>query len=481
MRMKQAIIYWYRQDLRTRDLAGLRAAAATGMPVIPCYILDDQAHEQCTLGAASRWWLHHSLVSLADDMSDLGGKLVLRRGPTAEVLDDLLAETGAQTIYCSRLYEPWADKLEKHLHDRFEERGVTFKRYPGSLLFEPDQILTGSNAPFKVFTPFWRRCRNATPPAPAQPLPKDIHWYSQECASDDIASWALTPRSPDWALRWPTLWRPGQAGASERLKSFLGGPVGNYADGRNHPALEATTRLSPHLHFGELSPRTIWHATMDVSNQRPELRDQTDKFLSELGWREFSHHLLFHFPHIVNAPFKTQFEQFPWLGNETALRAWQRGVTGYPIVDAGMRELWQTGYMHNRIRMVVASFLTKHLLVDWRSGARWFWDTLLDADLANNTCGWQWVAGSGADASPYFRIFNPIIQGEKFDEDGIYIRRWVPELAALPDRYLNRPWEAPDDVLAAAHVTLGEHYPHPIVDHKSARESALAAYASLKS
>ncbi|MEM6582448.1 MAG: deoxyribodipyrimidine photo-lyase [Pseudomonadota bacterium] len=481
MRMTQAIIYWYRQDLRTHDLAGLRAAAATGMPVIPCYILDDEAPEESALGAASRWWLHHSLVSLASDIEELGGTLVLRRGQTLAVLEELLAETGAQTIYCSRVYEPWADRIEKQLYDRFEALGVTFKRYPGSLLFEPDQILTGSNAPFKVFTPFWRRCRSAAPPAPAHPPPEDVHWYTEGCASDDITTWELTPQSPDWASRWLTLWQPGQTGAKQRMADFLSGAVGNYADGRNHPAQEATTRLSPHLHFGELSPRAIWHATMHVAQQRPELQDQIDKVLSELGWREFSHHLLFHFPHIVNEPFKSQFAQFPWLGDETALHAWQRGVTGYPIVDAGMRELWQTGYMHNRIRMVVASFLTKHLLVDWRSGARWFWDTLLDADLANNTCGWQWVAGSGADASPYFRIFNPIIQGEKFDKNGIYIRRWVPELAELPDRYLNRPWEAPAEVLAAANIQLGEHYPYPIVDHKSARESALAAYASLKS
>ena len=256
--------------------------------------------------------------------------------------------------------------------------------------------------------------------------------------------------------------------------------MADYSEGRNHPAREATSRLSAHLHFGEISPRAVWHAARGLTHAEPGRQQQVDKFLSELGWREFSHHLMYHFPHIVEQPFKAQFGAFPWLGNEPALRAWQRGLTGYPIVDAGMRELWHTGYMHNRVRMVVASFLTKHLLTHWRTGARWFHDTLVDADLANNSCGWQWVAGSGADASPYFRIFNPVTQGEKFDAEGDYVRHWVPELALLPDRYLHKPWEAPEDVLARAGVTLGDDYPAPIVEHKAAREAALAAYGAIK-
>ena len=480
MQMTTPIIYWFRQDLRTSDLPGLIAAAATGRPIVPCYILDDISPGDDAMGSASRWWLHHSLKSLAGELDGLGGTLVLRRGQAAAVLAELLEETGAESVYCSRLYEPWANALEGALHEKLSGQGITFKRYPGSLLFEPAKIANKSGSPFKVFTPFWRHCRSGSPPAQPKDTPEAVNWYRGKCSSELLTSWQLLPTSPDWANQWPRMWQPGSMGAAQRLKVFLGGAVADYSEGRNHPAKEATTRLSPHLHFGEISPRTIWYAATDLAARQPQQAGQIDKFLSEMGWREFSHHLLYHYPTITREPFKPQFTDFPWLGNESALKAWQRGQTGYPIVDAGMRELWQTGYMHNRIRMVVASFLTKHLLVHWRAGARWFWDTLLDADLANNACGWQWVAGSGADASPYFRIFNPVIQGEKFDEEGVYIRQWVPELARLPDRYLNKPWEAPASVLEAAGIQLGENYPNPIVDHRSARESALGAYASLK-
>jgi deoxyribodipyrimidine photo-lyase len=478
--MKSPIIYWFRQDLRTSDLPGLIAAAATGRPIVPCYILDDISPGEDTMGSASRWWLHHSLKSLAVELDGLGGTLVLRRGQAAQVLAELLKETGAESVYCSRLYEPWANALEGALHETLSGQGITFKRYPGSLFFEPAKIANKSGSPFKVFTPFWRHCRSGSPPAQPKDTPEAANWYRGKCGSESLTSWQLLPTSPDWAKQWPRMWQPGSMGAQQRLKVFLDGPVADYSEGRNHPARKATTRLSPHLHFGEISPRTVWYAATDLAARQPQQADQIDKFLSEMGWREFSHHLLYHYPAITREPFKPQFTDFPWLGNEAALKAWQRGQTGYPIVDAGMRELWQTGYMHNRIRMVVASFLTKHLLVHWRAGARWFWDTLLDADLANNACGWQWVAGSGADASPYFRIFNPVIQGEKFDKEGVYIRQWVPELARLPDRYLNKPWEAPASVLEAAGIQLGENYPNPIVDHRSARESALGAYASLK-
>jgi deoxyribodipyrimidine photo-lyase len=479
--MTSPIIYWFRQDLRTSDLPGLLAAIATGRPVVPCYILDDISPGEDAMGSASRWWLHHSLEALTEELGALGGMLVLRRGQAPKVLAELLEETGAESIYCSRLYEPWANELEEALHETFSQQGVTFKRYPGSLLFEPGTIANKSGGPFKVFTPFWRHCRKEVAPALPKDLPSADHsWYRGACNSDTLTSWQLLPTAPNWAQQWHGLWQPGSQGAKVRLAAFLAGPVAEYSDGRNHPAREATTRLSAHLHFGEISLRSIWYAALDLAARKPEHAGEVDKFLSEVGWREFSHHLLYHYPAITREPFKPQFSAFPWLGNKAALNAWQRGQTGYPIVDAGMRELWQTGYMHNRIRMVVASFLTKHLLVHWLAGARWFWDTLLDADLANNACGWQWVAGSGADASPYFRIFNPIIQGEKFDADGVYIRQWVPELAQLPDRYLNKPWEAPDSVLETAGIRLGENYPNPIVDHRSARESALGAYASLK-
>jgi len=288
------------------------------------------------------------------------------------------------------------------------------------------------------------------------------------------------PQAPDWAEGWSDLWTPGAEGAHARLHHFLDKRVADYGDSRDMPGESATSGLSPHLHHGEISPRSVWHATQTWAEEHPQSRGAADKFLAELGWREFSYHLLVFFPEIPGKAFKPAFDDFPWSGSQNHLRAWQRGQTGYPIVDAGMRELWATGYMHNRVRMVTASFLTKHLLIDWRAGERWFWDKLVDADLASNSCSWQWVAGSGADAAPYFRIFNPTTQGEKFDAAGEYVRRWVPELAQLPDKYLHKPWDAPAAVLQEAGLTLDEHYPKPIVDHREAREAALAAYGQIK-
>lgn len=478
--MKNPIIFWYRQDLRTSDLPGLLAAASTGRPIIPCYILDDENPQEWKVGAASRWWLHHSVKSLSGDLSALGGNLILRRGEAGAVLENVLDETGAQDIYCSRVYEPWATQLEQRLHEQFDARGVNFKRYAGALLHEPEAVLNLSGLPYKVFTPYWRRCLSRGEPPVPTTLSKDVNWFDQSLTSDDVDDWDLCPSRPDWASQWKPLWSPGSEGARSKLKEFLSRGVGNYSDGRDHPALDCTTRLSPHLHYGEISPREVWQQARNAAAANPALDGQVEKFFSELGWREFSHSLMSHFPDITERAFKEPFRHFPWIHSEAKLKAWQSGQTGYPLVDAGMRELWQTGYMHNRVRMIVASFLTKHLLIHWREGAKWFWDTLLDADLANNSSGWQWVAGSGADASPYFRIFNPIIQGEKFDADGEYIRHWVPELSRMPKRYLNRPWEAPVDILETAEVNLGIDYPHPIVDHKAARESALAALASIR-
>jgi deoxyribodipyrimidine photo-lyase len=474
------VLFWYRQDLRVDDLPGLAAAAATDRPVIPCFILDDDTPGHWRIGAASRWWLHHSLVSLSAELKEPGAQLVLRRGEPLRVLQTLTEETGAQAIYCTRMYEPWAAELEGRLHNHFTAAGITFKRYCGALLHEPESISNQSGQPYKVFTPYWRQCLAAPEPPAPQPLTADIHWYDGAIDSDDLADWRLCPSAPDWAAGWDRLWQPGSTGAAERLDNFLRADVDDYSEGRDHPAQERTTRLSAHIHHGEISPRAIWHRARRAAAGNAALEKEVEKFLSELGWREFSHYLLHHFPRVQDTAFKAPFDQFPWLSDDTRLRAWQRGLTGYPLVDAGMRELWQTGYMHNRVRMIVASFLTKHLLIHWRKGAEWFWDTLLDADLANNSCGWQWVAGSGADASPYFRIFNPVAQGKKFDVKGAYIRRWVPELSALPDKHLHAPWDAPAEVLASAGVLLGDTYPGPIVDHKAARESALAAYASLR-
>ncbi|MFT4823770.1 MAG: deoxyribodipyrimidine photo-lyase [Halioglobus sp.] len=478
--MNSPIIFWFRQDLRTHDLPGLFAAAATGRPIVPCYILDDASPGHWRVGEASRWWLHHSLLSLAGDLSGLGACLVLRNGEAGAELEKLQRETGAQDIYCTRMYEPWAADLEQRLHKRFSADGISFKRYGGALLHEPESILNLSDQPYKVFTPFWRKCRSKPEPALPQALSPDVNWLPKSFDSDALEDWQLCPTQPNWANEWSKWWSPGGDGARSKLEKFLEKGIESYSDGRNHPALDCTTRLSPHLHYGEISPREVWHRARSASAMDSKLEGQVDKFFSELGWREFSHHLMHSYPDIPETAFKPAFRQFPFIDDQVKLAAWQSGHTGYPLVDAGMRELWQTGYMHNRVRMIVASFLTKHLLIHWKEGAKWFWNTLLDADLANNSGGWQWVAGCGADASPYFRIFNPVIQGKKFDVRGEYIRKWVPELKDMPDRYLNTPWDAPEDVLKMAGIDLGTDYPHPVVDHQAAREGALAALASIR-
>lgn len=473
-------LYWFRQDLRLDDLPALHAAASTGKPLFACYVLDDTTPGRYAQGAASRWWLHHSLHALAQAIDALGGRLLLRRGNSADVIVSLVEETGADAVFCSRAYTPWDSKLETTLHTQLAEQGVTFKRFAGSLLFEPESIRTGGDTPFRVYTPFWKSCRRQSTPKPPVALaekPAFANIAVQSLSLDDLE---LLPRQPNWAASWPDYWQPGSAGAHAALSRFLEGSIDNYAQGRDVPSLQATSLLSPHLHFGEISPRQVWHKVIDYCADHPQLDGNREKFLSELGWREFNHHLLTHYPHICDSPFNPRFAEFPWMGSEDQLRAWQKGATGYPIVDAGMRQLWQTGYMHNRVRMICASFLTKHLLIPWQEGERWFWDTLVDADLANNLNGWQWTAGCGADAAPYFRIFNPTLQGKKFDAQGDYVRRWVPELARLPDRHLHEPAAAPPEVLEAAGVKLGASYPLPIVEHRAAREAALAAYALIK-
>ena len=478
--MAPPLIFWFRQDLRTVDLPGLNAAAATGRPVLALYILDEKTPGDWAPGGAARWWLHHSLAALAQELRECGTELVLRRGDSAAVLNDIIAETDADTVYCSRQYAPWAAQLEQSLHADFEPRGIEFKRFPGHLMHEPGSVRTGAGDPFRVFTPFWRACRALPEPPEPKSLPADALWHTPLPQSDDLADWGLLPRQPDWAADWPNHWQPGAEGARQRLRHFLDEHLHDYADKRDFPGEPGTSRLSPHLHHGEISPRSVWHATREFAAGHPASQNAADKFLAELGWREFSYHLLAFFPEIPEKSFKAAFEEFPWSGTQAQLKAWQRGQTGYPIVDAGMRELWATGYMHNRVRMVTASFLTKHLLIDWRAGERWFWDTLVDADLASNSAGWQWVAGSGADAAPYFRIFNPTTQGERFDPAGDYVRHWVPELRNLPDKHLHKPWDAPQAVLSEAGVKLGDDYPEPIVEHRGAREAALAAYGHIK-
>jgi deoxyribodipyrimidine photo-lyase len=474
---QQTIIHWFRQDLRLHDLPALAAAARSGARVLPVYILDDAVAGDWTPGAAALWWLHHSLDALGKEIHKQGGKLLLLRGDSETVLRRLCKEHDVRQVHCTRRYEPWAAEQERRLHEAMENHGISVKRFPGALLHEPGTVLTQAEEPFKVFTPFWRACRRI---AISPPLAEEAIAWRRADGSDSLDDWSLTPAAPNWAEDWPTHWTPGEAGALARLEAFLDGPVADYSEGRDLPAEGLTSRLSPHLHHGEISPRQIWERCEGMKVASPEWENALNKFQAELGWREFSYHLLHFFPHIPEKPFKENFAAFPWADSREYRRAWQRGLTGYPIVDAGMRELWHTGYMHNRVRMVVASFLCKHLLQHWRHGEEWFWDTLVDADLASNGCSWQWVAGSGADAAPYFRIFNPVTQGEKFDKAGNYVRRWVPELSKLPEKYLHKPWEAPAEVLEEAGVQLGEDYPQPIVDHRAARQAALDAYDEIK-
>ncbi len=475
MSSRDPVIHWFRRDLRLADNPALKAAVDTGRPVIPLYVFDERA----SLGGASRWWLHHSLASLQASLEDAGSMLVLRKGRIEDVLDELIEETGATAVHWTRGYEPDDAEAEPALAKALEERGVACKRFGGVLLYEPEDVANKSGEPYRVFTPFWKACLARPEPEPTVAAPDTLRAPTSAPASDDLASWRLLPTRPDWAGGLRETWTPGEAGAQERLRAFLDGPIADYASQRDRPDIEGTSRLSPHLHFGEIGPRQCRHEAAAADRVGNEAKG-ADAFLRELGWREFSYHLLHHWPDLPEAPFRPEFADFPWRDDADQLSAWQKGRTGYPIVDAGLRELWHTGWMHNRVRMIAASFLVKDLLLPWQDGAAWFWDTLVDADLANNSASWQWVAGCGADAAPYFRVFNPVLQGKKFDPDGAYVRRWVPELAALPTEHIHAPWEASDDVLADADVRLGETYPNPIVDHAEARNEALEALETIK-
>jgi len=472
--MAAPVIMWFRQDLRLADNAALAAAAAAA-DVIPLYILDDETPGGWRIGGASRWWLHRSLERLARRVP-----LVLRRGPADKILRDMLRHTGAGAVYFTRDYAPWSGPLERRVRDIAAAGAATCHRYGGFLLHEPEAIRTGAGEPYRVYTPFARACLAAGEPRPPRTVPA-LRFWQGEVASQTLDSLGLLPRVPNWAARFESEWQPGEEGARARLAAFLDTGLRDYATGRDEPARPVTSRLSPHLHFGEISPAALWHAIRDrAARAGGSLDGAAEKFLRELLWREFSCHLLHHWPSLPDEPFRRDYAAFPWRDDEWGLRVWQRGETGYPIVDAGMRELWRTGTMHNRVRMIAASFLVKHLLIPWQAGERWFWDTLVDADIASNAANWQWVAGSGADAAPYFRIFNPVLQGEKFDAGGAYVGTWVPELARLPAKWIHRPWEAPAKVLAAAGIELGRDYPHPVIDHGMARNRALAGFATIR-
>ncbi len=481
--MTPPVLLWFRQDLRLQDNPALAAAVARGGPVIPVFILDDAGEGNWAPGGASRWWLHHALAALAASLQALGSRLVLARGDSGAELQRILRATGATAVYWNRRYEPAAIARDRSIKAGLAAAGTEVKSFNGALLFEPHTITNKQGKPFQVFTPFWRHCLTLPVVPPVRFAAKSLSVPAMWPDSMRLEELGLLPRLA-WADEFPAHWTPGETGAQQRLKTFIAGPVDDYAARRNLPDTDGTSRLSPWLHWGEIGPRQIWSALQaraKATGVFPAGRGE-QVFLSEVGWREFAHHLLFHFPHTPEKPLRTDFEKFPWADDPAGrgLRAWQRGRTGYPIVDAGMRQLWRTGWMHNRVRMIAASFLVKHLRLPWTAGAAWFWDTLVDADLANNTLGWQWTAGCGADAAPYFRIFAPVLQGEKFDPAGDYVRRWVPELARLPAKWIHRPWEAPAEVLATAGVALGENYPVPVVNHAEARAAALAAFKTLR-
>ena len=479
-------ILWFRQDLRLQDNPALHAAVARGAPVVPVFILDDAGEGRWAAGGAGRWWLHHSLAALDLALRDRGSRLVLVRGDTAGVLRELVRATGAGALFWNRRYEPAARARDARLQVEFAAAGLEVKSFNSALLHEPHTIANKQGKPFQVFTPFWRHCLTLPVTLPLK--------LAAGVALSGPAKWPTSRTLPELELlpeiAWDgglhETWAPGEAGAGRRLKHFAAGAMAEYVDKRNLPGCDGTSMLSPSLHFGEISPRQIWAAVQALSRGSGVFPPSNGArvFLSEVGWREFAHHLLFHFPHTPELPLRPDFAAFPWAKDPGGLklRAWQRGQTGYPIVDAGMRQLWHTGWMHNRVRMIAASFLVKHLRLAWTHGAAWFWDTLVDADLASNTLGWQWTAGCGADAAPYFRVFAPVLQGRKFDSDGDFVRRWVPELARLPAEHLHAPWEAPASVLAAAGVRLGKggDYPWPIVDHATARNEALAAFKQLR-
>jgi deoxyribodipyrimidine photo-lyase len=468
-------IVWFRQDLRLDDNPALAAAAGRGAPVLPIYVLDDAGAGSWALGSASRWWLHHSLAALD---AALDGRLLLLAGRGDEILPDLACRVGAEAVLWSRCHEPWRVAQDREVETRLSARGIPAECFEASVLFNPELVLKADASAYRMFTPYFRHARRTVADAPRAPIerPHGLQLHLGGPRSDRLEAFGLLPRVP-WYREMGRLWNPGEQGARHRLEQFVAGGLRGYATRRDYPAAqEAVSRLSPHLHFGEISPQQVWHAAASANGSS---EDRT-RFLAELGWREFSYYLLHHCPELPERNLQPKFDRFPWRRAPRALRAWQQGRTGVPFVDAGMRELWQTGYMHNRVRMIAASFLTKNLLIDWRLGARWFWDTLVDADLASNSASWQWVAGTGTDAAPYFRIFNPISQGRRFDPEGDYVRRYVPELSALPARFIHEPWSAPPDVLAKAGVDLGRSYPLPIIDLRRSRERALGAFSALR-
>ena len=477
--MPATVIIWLRRDLRLADNPALHLAMARGERPVPLFIDAPAEEDPWSPGAASRRWLHQSLTSLDQQLGALGSGLILARGDSLSTLRAAAQALGAEAVYWNRLYDPAIVARDSRIKQALRSDGLRCESLKAHVLFEPWELATGAREPYRVFTAFWRKATaqlGQEPPLSAPtalpPLPEGLH-------SIPLDALGLLPRIP-WDGGLAAAWDPGEPAALARLQTFVDQAVAGYAQDRDLPGVGGTSRLSPHLHLGEVSPRQVLHA---VADRVPGgLAGVAEPFVREIGWREFAHHLLYHVPRTPEESLDSRFSAFPWRtdGTEALLAAWQRGQTGIPLVDAGMRELWHTGWMHNRVRMVVAALLTKHLRLPWQAGTRWFWDTLVDADLAANTLGWQWSAGCGADAAPYFRVFNPVRQGERFDPKGDYVRRWCPELAALPDRWIHQPWAAPESILRTAGVSLGQNYPAPVVDLAESRREALAAWDQVK-
>jgi len=476
MSTKETIsIYWFRQDLRLSDNPALSEAIVSGK-VLPIYILDDINSKDHKLGEASRWWLHHSLRNLN---TKLNGKISFFNDDPRKVFDDLLKQYNISSIFWNRCYEPWRIKRDKDLKLDLEAKNINIETHNGSLLWEPWTVLKSDGTPYRVFSPYYKRgCMGALPPREPIKEPDLSNIISNPFNNVVLDDLNLLP-DVKWFNEMEKIWKPGEGGAKNKLHDFLDNGLLGYKEGRNFPSRKNVSQLSPHMHFGEVSPNQVWYGAQ-LKEGTKGIESDLKHFLSELGWREFSYSLLYHFPTLPKENLQKKFDNFPWEENKEYLDKWKKGLTGYPIVDAGMRELWQTGYMHNRVRMIVGSFLVKNLLLHWHEGEKWFWDCLIDADLASNSASWQWVAGSGADAAPYFRIFNPITQGIRFDPDGEYTKKYVPELKNIPNKYLYSPWEAPQDILDDANIELGKDYPQPIVDLKQSREKALDAFSVIR-
>ncbi|MFT5837025.1 MAG: deoxyribodipyrimidine photo-lyase [Candidatus Azotimanducaceae bacterium] len=470
-------ILWFRKDLRLADNSALAAAIAAGGPVIPVFIWAPEEAGSWAPAAASKWWLHQALKGLSEEWRVRSGELVLRQGDSLLELRDIIEQTGAKRVFWNRRYESPLRELDAEIKRVLREDGIDVQSFNSSLLNEPHTASTGSGNPYKVYTPYWKKVKDRPIEAVAEPDLDALKFpdsYPQAVALDSLN---LLPEK-QWYRKFDNHWEVSEAAAQQRLKNFLDQPVEGYDVARDIPGEDGTSSLSPYLHWGLIGPRQVMHALKakhDLCATGPQV------YAKEIYWREFAYNVLYHFPQTPDAPLHEKYTDFPWEPDAGVLERWQRGQTGYPIVDAGMRQLYATGWMHNRVRMVVSSLLVKHLLQDWREGARWFWNTLVDADLASNTLGWQWSAGCGADAAPYFRVFNPITQGQKFDPDGDYVRQWVPEIARLPNKFIHEPWEAPVGILEYAGVELDQDYPRPIIEHKAGRERALAALDKFKS